>query len=42
MHDRRDQDQETGNAAPKHRAPAAESDTEAEAVVFVCMTCEVL
>ncbi|MDV5143175.1 hypothetical protein R1T08_02335 [Streptomyces sp. SBC-4] len=41
MHDRRDQDQETGNAAPKHRAPAAESATEAEAVVFVCTTCEV-
>ncbi|MFB7394972.1 hypothetical protein [Streptomyces sp. NPDC056191] len=41
MHDRRDQDQETGNAAPKHRAQAAESAAEAEAVVFVCMTCEV-
>ncbi|MFB6839894.1 hypothetical protein [Streptomyces sp. NPDC056361] len=41
MHDHRDQDQSTGKAASKHRAPAAEGAAEAEAVVFVCATCEI-
>ncbi|MFI8326356.1 hypothetical protein [Streptomyces sp. NPDC085529] len=41
MDDRRDPGQGTGKEAPERRAPAAEGTTEAEAVVFVCLTCEV-
>ncbi|MFI8823879.1 hypothetical protein [Streptomyces sp. NPDC053431] len=40
MRDQRDHDQGDGKAMPKHSTRPADGATKAEAVVFVCATCE--
>ncbi|MFD5765251.1 hypothetical protein ACFWIN_05455 [Streptomyces sp. NPDC127049] len=41
MNDRREQDPRSGTVAPEQRVLGAEGTAEGEAVVFVCVTCDV-